>query len=215
MTAFGLHACAPRHGAQDLSDAVASDPGLRRLAPLLGGGRVKSVMVHPIVSRPPPAAAAPSGLQATPSAALRSWQPGAAPPSSPAAASASASSAGERLLAVVVAVNKREAEGTADIFFDPFFNDADWCGRQRRPLWPPPALPAGDFQSVHAGLLPLSNGAGAAASHTRLRRCRARATCHWLRVTLLLSSGPALAWCVPAVTPWPSLRTRCAEKAAA
>ncbi|GLC43173.1 hypothetical protein PLESTB_000855000 [Pleodorina starrii] len=31
----------------------------------------------------------------------------------------------DRVLAVVLAVNKREAEGTSDIFFEPFFTDAD------------------------------------------------------------------------------------------
>ena len=31
----------------------------------------------------------------------------------------------DRVLAVALAVNKREAEGTRDIFFEPFFTDAD------------------------------------------------------------------------------------------
>ncbi|GIL46509.1 hypothetical protein Vafri_3502 [Volvox africanus] len=31
----------------------------------------------------------------------------------------------DRVLAVVLALNKREAEGTSDIFFEPFFTDAD------------------------------------------------------------------------------------------
>ena len=36
------------------------------------------------------------------------------------------SSGGDKVLGVLLAVNKREAEGEQDIFFEPFFTDADW-----------------------------------------------------------------------------------------
>lgn len=32
----------------------------------------------------------------------------------------------DKVLGVVLAVNKREAEGTSDIFYEPFFTEADW-----------------------------------------------------------------------------------------
>ncbi len=35
----------------------------------------------------------------------------------------------DKVLAVMLAINKREADGTSDIFFESFFTEADWCAR--------------------------------------------------------------------------------------